>query len=286
MKTRPSLYKTLLAGCALACVALACGTSASQPEDPGLGATQTALAATQAAVLATATPHPTATSEPPTATPRPPTPTPDPRGPINFNRFSSGDEVYRTEFDLGEWEDEWLDLAISFDNRSIDSKISDVSMGDGTLLVSLKDTWQQVYVFNENAYVPRDVPIYIEAEVDNLGPTRNNNISILCRVSPEGWYEFSISSSGLWWIWRYTPQQGYISLTNGGLQNYDQSITSHTLGASCIDDRLTLYVDGVQPRNAQIRDATLREGMVGVAVFVANVQNVNVEFDYFLLSIP
>ncbi len=285
MKTRFSLYKTLLAGCVLAGAALACGTSANAP-DPSLGATQTALAATQAAVLFTPTPLPTATEGRPTATPRPPTPTPDPRGPINFSRFNSGDEVYRTEFDLGEWEDEWVEIAFSFDNRSINNKISDVSMGDGTLLISLEDTWQQVYVFNENADVPRDVPIYIEAGTDNLGPTRNNNISILCRVSEEGWYEFSISSSGLWWIWRYTPSQGYISLTNGGLQNYDKNVTRHTLGASCIEDRLTLYVDGVQPRNAQIRDATLREGMVGVAVFVANVENVNVEFDYFLIAIP
>lgn len=282
--------KLALLALAVLLLSLACG--ASLGASASVAETQAALAHTQTALAASPTPSPSATPEPPSATPepsptpRPPTDTPEVAGPIDFSRYSSGNEVFKTAFDAGMWERGWIDFAFSYDGYPSTSKENSVSMGDGSLSVGLDDPNQQVFILYEYALVPRGVPIYIETEVDNLGPTRNNNIGLLCRISPTGWYEFSISSSGLWFIWRYDDGSGYWLLTNGGLQDYDINVTTHTLGASCNGDLLTVYIDGVQPRGGSIRDTTHREGFVGLAVFVGQVPDVNVAFDYFSLSIP
>jgi hypothetical protein len=280
--------KLFLALGALALLALACGTSTppTPTPDTGLIASQTALAATAEAIAnaPTDTPVPTATEVPPTPTI---TPTKDPfAGVIDFTGLVSGDIAYRTEFDKGEWEDGWDYFVFSFDNRPSDSKEVSVDMGDGALTIGLADPWVEVYVFDKNVFVPRGVDVYVEAFTDNLGPTRNNNISVFCRFSEDGWYEFSITSSGYWIIWRYLDGSGYELLTQGAYPGYNSADTDHLLAGSCVGDTLTIYIDGEMPRYGQIRDSNLREGYVGLGVYAFNVPDVNVLFEYFEVRIP
>ncbi|MBI3160275.1 MAG: hypothetical protein HYZ26_11820 [Chloroflexi bacterium] len=289
MTTAFTKGKFILAFSALALAALACGTNvpATPTQDTGLSATQTALAATAEAIAnaPTDTPVPTATEVPPTPTI---TPTKDPfAGVIDFTGLVSGDVAYRTEFDKGEWEDGWDYFNFAFDGKSPDSKEFSVDMGNGALTLGLNDPWVEVYVFDKNVFVPRGVDVYVEAFTDNLGPTRDNNISVFCRVSDAGWYEFSISSSGFWFIWRYLESDNsYIFLTQGAYPGYNKDDTDHLLAGSCVGDTLTIYIDGKMPKYGQIKDSTLREGYVGVGAFAFDIPDVNVLFEYFEVRIP
>ncbi|TAK13711.1 MAG: hypothetical protein EPO32_04330 [Anaerolineae bacterium] len=286
-----SKFSSIIIVLLLASFACSVGTGGA---DTAATATQTVLDASATALASLPTDTPLPPTETATNTPLPPTATRTPRptdlpgvsAPIDFSQFSSGDHVYTTEFDKGHWEEGWLDFPFSFDARSSADKDFSVDMGDGFLTISLDDPSLEVFVFHEFGEVPRGVPVYIETRANNLGPTKTNNISLFCRASDVGWYEFSISSGGLWFIWRFTDADGYVLLNNGGLPNYDVNVTEHTIGASCIDDELTLFVDGEMPRNGTISDDTLREGMVGIGVYAADIPDVKVEFDYFTISIP
>jgi hypothetical protein len=52
--------------------------------------------------------------------------------------------------------------------------------------------------FTYDPYVYEDVRI--DARVINRG-VNNNNVSLVCRYTDSGWYEFNIANNGLYWIY-------------------------------------------------------------------------------------
>ncbi|MBI3160274.1 MAG: hypothetical protein HYZ26_11815 [Chloroflexi bacterium] len=276
----------------LALVALACGTSSGGPD---LAATAAALEATAAALNS----QPTQPPAPPPANPPASPPTQDTSGgadsggeiggddaggdTIDYGSLVSGDVIYATDFDGtgDDWEEGWIWFTIP-DNK--DDFFAYVQ--SGFMILGLDDLETSVYLVPDFVYLPRGTDVYVEASFDNVGTTRNNNLSVGCRGTADGWYEFSISSSGLWWIYKYTPSGGFQVLNNGGLANYNKNVSLHTLGATCIGDELTFYVDGEQLRNGTIRDSAFREGQVFLSVYSANLPGVEVEIDYFYTQVP
>jgi hypothetical protein len=271
----------------LALVALACGTSSGGPD---LAATAAALEATAAALNAQPTqpPAPPPQSQPPSSPPTQDTSggggdSGGDAGGIDYGSLGSGDVIYATDFEGtgDDWEEGWIWFTKP-DNK--DNFFTYVQ--NSFLVVGLDDLETTVYLVPDFVYLPRGVDVYVEASFDNVGATRNNNLSVGCRGTSEGWYEFSISSSGLWWIYKFTPPLNYQVLNNGGLANYNKNVSLHTLGATCIGDELTFYVDGEQLRNGTIRDSSFREGQVFLSVYSANLPGVEVEIDYFYSQVP
>ena len=72
-------------------------------------------------------------------------------------------------------------------------------------------------IYSYFAYDPwRYEDVRLDARAENRGKN-NNNVSLICRGSDEGWYEFSIANNGLWWIYAYDGNDGsYSQLANGG----------------------------------------------------------------------
>jgi hypothetical protein len=253
------------------------GNTSGNNEGPDLAATQISLEATQAAIAAANSSDSGDSGD-----------TGDSGdsggdsadGTIDPASFNADESMYLTEFDpTGDWDNRWFHFSLPDDNDGFT-----VIMESDVLYVRVSDKKTGVYVMFDDLYMPRnDADVYIETFYDNVGSVRNNNISLVCRATEDGWYEFSASSNGLWWMYKYTEGDGYVQLVQGGLPNYNKNETAHKIGASCIGDELRFYYDGDLLKNGKFTDssATFREGGVGVSVFADNLVDVEVEFDWF-----
>jgi hypothetical protein len=270
------------------------GGSNGQGEDgaaANLAATEEALKATQDALTADAeqdSAREEPTKEPPTQAPpteapptqAPPTQVPPTAEPTQKTTFSSGDVIYFTDFDGPEdWENGWIQFA----DKDMDYSIY---KSDGFLYVEVPDQYSTVFAFYDELYFERDkADVYVETYFQNLSTHNINNVSLICRATDAGWYEFSMVSGGLWQIWKYDANTGYKMINNGGIPDLDYD-APHYLGATCIGDMLTFYVDGEELHNGSIKDSTFREGQVGLSVYADDWEDVIIEFDYFYVEAP
>ncbi len=252
-----------LALATLACGALGGGDGATETPPRPRAPTQTPKADT-----ATAEVEATATQPPkPTKTPQPalPSPTP-PSGP--------GDVIYYTGFDdLTDWT---TILALP----KTDQYTAEVQKGKLYIEVDTSDT--TVYAFSDHDFGQADVQI--DADVETVAGPNRNNISLVCRATGDGWYEFSMNSGGYWFIWRYVPGKGWTSLKEGGTTAINLQKARNHLTAVCQGDTLTLYINDVEVGSAS--DDQFTKGQVGVSVSTFNIKGAGVEFDYVAVSTP
>lgn len=287
MKLKRYNYPLMIALVVVFLVQLACGLggggSNEAADSPDFAATESALQATQAALEAQAQqpeptkPLPTRTSPPPTNVP-PPTEAPSQPEP---QTYVSGDLIYYTDFDgAGDWEDGWIHFSLpDVDYTTFKS--------NGTMRVEVPEQYTSVYLIYDDLFFERDyADVFVETKFQNLGTHNINNISVLCRASDQGWYEFSMLSGGLWYIYKYIASNNqFVVIKDGGIPNLDYD-APHTIAAECLDDTLTFYFDGEPLRNGSIRDTQFREGQTGISVYADEWANVIVEFDYFGVAVP
>jgi hypothetical protein len=261
-------------------------------DSAALAATEQALKATQDALDAESQQVRPTQAEPTEIPPTKPAPTepaptqpaptqPQPTAePAQQTSFASGDLIYFTDFDGPEdWEDGWIQFA----SKDMDYRIY---KSDGYLYVEVPDQYSTVYAFYEDLYFARDqADVYVETYFMNLSTHNINNVSLICRATDAGWYEFSMVSGGLWQIWKYDSSVGYTMLTDGGIPDLDYD-APHYLGITCIGDTLTFYVDGEMLKNGFVDDSTFREGQVGLSVYADVWEDVIIEFDYFGVEAP
>jgi hypothetical protein len=83
-------------------------------------------------------------------------------------------------------------------NRLVEEDEPKVSVGtnNGYLVFEINKNYQYVYV-TYDPYTYTDVRIDVRAE--NFGVNKNN-VSLICRYSDQGWYEFNIANNGLYSI--------------------------------------------------------------------------------------
>ncbi|MCI0551374.1 MAG: TIR domain-containing protein, partial [Anaerolineae bacterium] len=114
--------------------------------------------------------------------------------------------------------DRTLDTWSSTITSGLESQV-DMSLDNGVLAVQLspfEDKIPWVHLIN-NAFTYRDVQVEI---VTTNNGNNANGVSLVCRYSDSGWYEFSVSNAGLYWIYAYDAaapaQERYDELINGG----------------------------------------------------------------------
>ena len=266
-------------------VGLACdlGRSSSKDDTP----TKPAPAQKPTKPSSVTRPAPTkAPTEPPTAEAPQPTQPPEPTAeverptaePVNNlgdpNASQSGEVYFSTEFDNA----------------------------DGWYLISVpkvEDTRYRVFPDNGQLYMeinPPDVTLYAlydltlnnaDVQVDTVaqkvaGPN-TNNLSVICRASDDGWYEFSMTSGGYWYIWLYFDNE-YTLLTKGATTAINMKNAANQLTAVCYGSSLTFYINGIEV--GSVVDRTLVEpGQVGVSVY-SEYPNLGVVFEWFSAIVP
>lgn len=149
------------------------------------------------------------------------------------------------------------------------------------LVFDIKGEYIWAYYTYDN-YTYGDVRVDFRAK--NLG-NNNNNVSLICRVSERGWYEFNVANNGLYAIYRYTvSDNNFRELYSGGVANMRIGKETNDYTMICKGNRLTLGMNGVEIRT--IEDNLFEEGFAGVGVSSFDGTPVLVEMEYVEISQP
>lgn len=276
MKLSPTtkLFSILLAGifvasCGLVQQAEPTNTPQPEPTEPP-AATVAPTATVEPTEIPTETPIPTPTEVPATATTAP---SPTPEG------------AFKTDFDEAGELEQWLGFRIDPDNlRQVEGTGSraTVEIADGKFRFDIRDTFTWVYFI----YQPLDTAdVRLETEALNLG-RNTNNVSLICRYSEAGWYEFNISNGGLYDIYRFDPNtRDYVTLGSGGTTSIVTGQGTNQYAIECNGEELSLFVNG-GPAIKTVKDKTLTSGKVGISVSSFPVTPIILEFDYLEVSQP
>ncbi len=171
------------------------------------------------------------------------------------------------------------------ENPQDEPKVS-VHIEDGFLKFKIDKNYQYVYV-TYDPYTYTDVRVDVRAE--NRG-VNNNNVSIICRYTKEGWYEFNIANNGLYWIlyaqMKPSKQVSYSLIANGGSNKIRMGKDVNEYTVICKGRTLQLFINGYETKTLTENRFALREGQVGVSVSSFNVLPVQVDFDWVRISQP
>lgn len=191
---------------------------------------------------------------------------------------------FTEEFDSGDLS-QWTQFYIKGSDSADESKGS-VTAANGVLDFKLDSVDLYSYlIYDGSTY--KDVKLEVSAT--NRGKN-NNNISLICRYSDSGWYEFSIANNGLYWIYAYDStgvvSKGYNQLTNGGSTKIKQGKDTNVYAISCQGDVLRLYINGNETAKWTDRQFKLPDGKVGINVSSVNVTPIIVDIEYFKIEQP
>jgi hypothetical protein len=262
MKTlRPLFFfSSLLLIVGLACGALGGGNTPAQPEQPQ-----------QPAQQPTQPPAPVVTEAPPTEAPVVVPPT---EAPAVTSKF------FTEEFDQDPGSDWVVDILGPGAEANKDSVV--VEFANEAFRIELPE--QDLYYYYTYGGFSYD-NVRLDLRADNRG-VNSNNISLTCRVSDEGWYEWSVGSDGLWYLYAVTDK--YNDIASGGTTflKLGKEVNEFTL--ICNDKKISMFVNGQEIKQSPVTDNkfVLREGSVGFNISSINKVPVIVEVQWFKISEP
>jgi hypothetical protein len=238
---------------------------------------------------------PTPTKEPPTKVPptaeptvaEPPTQAPEPTAAqIEAPEATATDEpAAANDFYIEEFDGDISNYTY-FELHELGTSKTDNTIipttKNGALVFDLKKANKWVYV-TYDPYTYTDVRLDIKA--NNRGKN-NNNVSLICRYSEEGWYEFNIANNGLYWIYAYLSNDGYQRIYNGGSNLIKQGKDVNEYTMICNGDDITVGVNGVEVKTITDTKYKLPEGKVGLGVSSFDVLPILVNVESFQISQP
>lgn len=260
---QPVLFLTafiLLVGLACSAVTGAGNTSTEAPpptQPVQVIPTNTELAPTEAPPTEAAAPTEVVATEPP--------------APETQQFFT---EEFESEDALANWES--FTLGAGEDRNLV------IQQEDDHLLFDLGDEDLYVY-YIYTAYDYDDVSIKLNAE--NRG-RNNNNVSLVCRLNSDAgqWYEFSVESGGLWYL--YAVDEKYNIIANGGTQALKQGREVNEYGMSCEGDRITMTINDEEVKSVTDNTYGFNSGLVGFNISSLNVLPITVEVNWFEIAQP
>ncbi len=191
---------------------------------------------------------------------------------IDVNASQPGDLYLGTDFEDPEG---WYTFAVP------DSENYEASYYDSVVYLQVDDTDSTVYMLYDYDLPP---DIQVDAGVETVSGPNRNNISLICRATVDGWYEFSMNSGGYWFIWKYEDGQ-YYELARGASNDINLQKAKNELTASCIGTKLTFYVNDSEM--GSVSDNRFKgTGQAGVSVSTFDIPGAGVEFDWFAATIP
>jgi hypothetical protein len=261
MKTlRPLFFfSSILLIVGLACSALGGGNTPAQTEQPQQPVEQP-------------TQPPAPTEVPPTAEPA------ATEAPATKEPEANALEFFKEEFDSSKALDNWDYFALG--TGSDDDLV--IEQEDDHILFDLKD--EDLYVYY--MYLPyeyEDVSVTLNAE--NRG-RNNNNVSLICRMNSDGtnWYEFSVESGGLWYL--YAMDGKYNIIANGGTNSLKQGKEINEYQLVCEGNEITMYINGDEIKTVTDNTYSFSDGLVGFNISSLNVLPITVEVNSFEVSEP
>jgi hypothetical protein len=127
--------------------------------------------------------------------------------------------------------------------------------------------------------------VRLDLRADNRG-VNTNNVSLICRVSEDGWYEWSVGSGGDWYLYAVTDK--YNLMAKGGTTFLKQGKEVNEYGLECKGKTISMFINDQEVKQSPFSDNQygLRDGTVGFNISSLNVTPVIVEVDWFKVSEP
>jgi S1-C subfamily serine protease len=203
------------------------------------------------------------------------TPTPGVAIKLNPDASQPGEEYFSYDFDHDIYE--WDYFLTNGDPSGVITLLKDEK-----LKITINNLYTYAYYIYNNLEADN---VRLDIRAANLG-TNNNNVSLICRYSALGWYEFNIASNGLYWLYQYDPtlSDPYKQLWNGGSFSINLGQEENEYTAICNRDQLSLLINGVEA--ISITNRTLTRGGIGFSVSSYNVTPIVVEINNFTVSVP
>ena len=131
--------------------------------------------------------------------------------------------------------------------------------------------------------------VRVDARVINRG-VNNNNVSLICRYTEDGWYEFNIANNGLYWILAASvdgsKKVSYGTVYNGGSNDIKAGKATNEYTAICKGRTLSLFINGNEARTVTDNKYAISSGLVGVSVSSFDTLPVTVDLDWVKISEP
>lgn len=188
--------------------------------------------------------------------------------------FNSGDTIISTSFDDNEG---WTFFTVpSSEKVTVDQRT-------GRIYIEVDDSYTEVYFLND-LFLTGDIKM--GATFKTVAGPNTNNISLVCRASDQGWYEFSVSSGGEWWIWKYDASKDspYSKLAHGYSNSIHLQKAENQLVAQCFGEELTFWANGDLLGEAS--DPDFYQGQFGVGIYADKLKGVGVEVYDFDSVVP
>jgi hypothetical protein len=240
-------------------------TATEPPVVSAVTSTKVQASATAAVSVSTSTPKPTETVKPTVQATQTQTKIP-------------AESVQSRSFTLKFDENTKIDNFEYFENGAGDeSKVNITPSNDG-LEFKLNDQDLYVYyVYKSDDY--EDVVVRLRAE--NIGTINTNNISLVCRKNGETWYEFSVTSGGLWYLYDHNTGN-YNTIGNGGTTalKLGQAINDYEM--RCVGNTISLFVNGQEVRT--VTSDLYTKGQVGFNISSLDVFPIEILVSEFEVS--
>lgn len=152
----------------------------------------------------------------------------------------------------------------------------------GLLIFDLQGKGAWVYATYE-PFTYTDVRL--DVKVGNRG-SNNNNVSLFCRKSDAGWYEFDIANNGMYEVFFSKIVDNtveYSLIADGGSVEINSGMAENEYGILCQGNTLTLFINGKEVRSLVDNKYGLPEGKVGISV--SSFRDVPVIVDFFWAKI-
>ena len=163
------------------------------------------------------------------------------------------------------------------------------SLDQGKLTIELLkfDSKLARYYMINNAFTYSDVTV--EAVVTNRG-NNTNGVSLICRYSDIGWYEFLVSNSGFYEINVVDSagivKQGYTQLFKANSTAIKTGLSTNSYMITCKGNELSLFINETQVKTIVDNTFQFAEGKIGIAMSSPAALPVKVEFETITVSAP
>ncbi len=197
--------------------------------------------------------------------------------------ITGAQQFYTEEFDVES--DAWKYMVVNGAERKIVNGIvglMSVRTLGGLLTFDLQGKGAWVYATYE-PFTYADVRL--DVKMGNRG-ANNNNVSLFCRKSDAGWYEFDIANNGMYEV-LFGKVVGdtveYALIVDGGSVEINSGLAENEYGILCQGNVLTLYINGREVRRFEDNKYLLPEGKVGISI--SSFRDVPVIVDFFWAKI-
>jgi hypothetical protein len=126
--------------------------------------------------------------------------------------------------------------------------------------------------------------VRIDADVQNVAGPNWNNISLVCRMSPDGWYEAAIDTGGYWSLWRYSESQGFEELKGGASTAIRLRQGRNHMTLVCAGATIAFYVNDVAL--AEVEDDRFDDGHLAIGVTTFELKGAGVNFEALTVTLP